>query len=72
LWFYGLFGPGFALGFHESGGNTHADPAFNFRTAGGAQALVWRGLFVGLEAWFDFAVFGGGMVPVGGPRALVG
>lgn len=72
FWFCGLFGPGFALVFYESGGNTHADPAFNFRTAGGGQILVWRGLYVGLEAWFDFAVFGGGFVPVGGPRALVG
>lgn len=72
FWFYGLFGPGFALVFYESGGATRADPAFNFRTAGGAQVLVWRGLFVGLEAWFDIAVFGGGFVPVGGPRALVG
>lgn len=73
FWFYGLFGPGFGLLFDEDGDDVDAFPAFNFRTAGGAQVLIVKGLFAGLEAWFDFAVFeGGGIYPVGGPRVLIG
>ncbi|MCA9686139.1 MAG: hypothetical protein KC431_31665 [Myxococcales bacterium] len=73
-WIYGVMGPGLGLVYHDRRNNRNdVTPTFNFRTGPGVQFLVWRGLFIGLEANFEFIVgAGGGVGAVGGPRPFIG
>lgn len=59
---YGYVAPGFAMTFARFDGlfvgdETDVDPGFNFGFGGGAQYVVWKGLFVGGELGFDMGVY---------------
>lgn len=64
LFLYGFVSPGLGL-IYADFGDGDTDPGFDVGLGGGAQYVVWKGLFVGGELGFDLGIYTNDEVDIG-------